>query len=309
LLGHAFGMQLRHPGLLALLVCTGAAGAAPAAEAQPERPVVLAPISTLGDAVPSKAATRIELALTKAIDDMDGFRAHAGPQVAKQIKRARRPELRACEGAARCLAELGKLMGAELTVYGELGGLGDAQVLTLKLVDTATGQEVRSTSAQFASGDDLAEQARAAAYRLLAPDHYVGSLALKVDIDGAAVYLNGQQLATTPSAPLRLPVGSHALRITHPEYRDYVRFVEIGFDRTNALEVGMKAFPIVDSEMRQRRALADPSDRPQRSGPTPWYQRWYTIAGAGALVVIGSALIVGALSDGIDADLEKVVGN
>jgi hypothetical protein len=39
--------------------------------------------------------------------------------------------------------------------------------------------------------------------------------------------------------------------------------------------------------------------------PAPWYRRWYTIAGGGALLLVGSALIVGALVDGTDADRSR----
>ena len=40
---------------------------------------------------------------------------------------------------------------------------------------------------------------------------------------------------------------------------------------------------------------------------TPWYRTWYTTAGVGVVAFIGSAVLVGLIADGIDADDERVV--
>ena len=41
----------------------------------------------------------------------------------------------------------------------------------------------------------------------------------------------------SPLAPQTLSVGTHALRVTHPEYRDFVRFVDVEFDTPAAVKV------------------------------------------------------------------------
>jgi TolB-like protein len=280
----------------------------PAAAAEGDARVVVAPVTTLGSETESKETEAVGERIAAAIGEVPGFAAVPDKEMRRAVKKARRPQLRACDGDAACLAELGKLLDARYVVSGELGGLGDAQLLAIEVVDVEAGRELRSTTAQLGSADDDA-RARAAMYQLLAPQLYIGSLELAIDIDGATIFLDGDKVGASPAAPIRAEVGNHALRITHPEYRDYVRFVDIPFGEPTRLDVGMKAFPIVEDEMRQHGKGGGPLDTgPRRRGATPWYKRWYTIAGAGAIVFIGSAVIVGLAADGIDADREEVVG-
>ncbi len=294
---------------IAVIAVVACATAAPAVAQDQKAPVVVAPLSTLGADTRSKTTMRIERDLIAGLSAVPGFAVTAGKDVRDAVKRAKRPDLRTCDGDVACLADLGTLMGAQYVIYGELGGLGDAQVVALKVVDVAAKRELRSTTAQFGDGGEPEVVARAAGYRLLAPSRYVGTLVLKVDVDDATIYLDGNKVATSPSGPIRTEVGNHALRVTHPEYRDFVRFVDIAFDAQVDLEVPMQAFPIVDSEMRQkeRGGPVDPGTR--RKAATPWYYRWYTIAGAGAVLAIGSAVVIGMLSDGVDADREETVGD
>jgi hypothetical protein len=285
--------------------------AANPASAREAKRVVLAPISTLGSEATSKQTQQISKAVAAGIAAVPGHSATAGKDVRRAIRKAKRSELKVCDGDVECLSALGTLMNAPYVVYGELGGLGDAQVLTLKLVDVAARRETRSTTAQFSAAGDIDTEARAAAYRLLAPGLYVGQLALEIDIEGAIIFLDGEKVATSPTPPIKAEVGNHALRVTHPEYRDYVRFVDVRFDEAAKLEIGMRAFPIIEDEMRQQsKGAKGPIDTGSgKRKAAPWYHRWYTIAGAGAIVFVGSAVIVGLASDGIDSDREEVVGD
>ena len=299
-------MQLR--ALITAAVVTLAASPAAAQEA---KRVVLAPISTLGSEATSKQTKRISKAVATGIATVPGHSAAAGKDVRRAIRKAKRSELKVCDGDAQCLSKLGTIMNAPYVVYGELGGLGDAQVLALKLVDVAAQRELRSTTAQFSAAADIDTEARAAAYRLLAPGLYVGRLAMNIDIEGAIIFLDGEKIATSPTKPIKAEVGNHALRVTHREYRDYVRFVDVRFDEETKLDIGMRAFPIIEDEMRQHgNGAKGPIDTgPGNRRAAPWYNRWYTIAGAGVIVFVGSAVIFGLASDGIDSDLEEVVAD
>ena len=94
----------------------------------------------------------------------------------------------------------------------------------LKLVEVGARREVRSTTLELEAAR-REEEVRAGVTRLLAPERYVGTLALDVSVPGAVIYLDGQRLGAAPLAPHRIAVGEHAVRVTHPEYRDFVRFV------------------------------------------------------------------------------------
>ncbi|HET6611384.1 MAG TPA: PEGA domain-containing protein [Kofleriaceae bacterium] len=268
--------------------------------------VALAPITGLAGDSDAAAVRAAQAAIGHGIEGVTGATLIPPDQVAKRARAAHQARLLSCTEQEQCLRKLGRLAGADVIIQGELGGLGSAQVIYLKLIRTDGGPAQSTTLSLSANSDD---KAVAAVTRLLAPERYTGTLALAIDAEGAAVFVDGQRLGISPlTAPLSLEVGSHALRVTHPEYRDYVRFVNIEFHRQRSLDIGLQQFPIVASSSVDGGG-AD-SITLQGKAPTrerPWYRRWYTIAGAGAAVLITSAIIVGLASDGIDADRERTV--
>jgi hypothetical protein len=268
--------------------------------------VALVPLETLGSE--SKVSQKTQALVARALGAVQDHAVVPGKNVRRALKK--NPALRACDGNAECLARLGKELGAGYVVFGEVGGLGAAEVVYLKLVDVGAARMVRSTTLEL--GDKNNDKAAlAAAYRLLAPDQYVGTLATKVDVDGASIYVDGKRVAQSPSKPVALSVGTHAVRITHPEFRDFVRFVDIEFQDSAEVEASLQQFPIVASDL-----AADPDAQRhggaviyQGTAVTPWYRTWYTTAGVGVVAFIGSAVIIGLIADGIDADDERVVDN
>ncbi|HTM21560.1 MAG TPA: PEGA domain-containing protein [Kofleriaceae bacterium] len=306
--------------LLVVLALAAPAAAQPQGQAPPGpgapavpppaagRKVALAPLTTLGEEAKNKAMKAIEKAIAEALRAVPGVQTIDADEVAREIKKSKRVELRACDGDVACLADLGQLVGASQVVFGEVGGLGDAQVAYLKLVDVDKKTEVRSTTMEVATYVELKGVAHGAAIRLLDPDRYVGRLVCKVDVDGATIYVNGARRSRSPAKPIVLPVGTHALRISHPEFRDFVRFVDIGFDKDVVVEAPMQQYPIIQKDIVHREGKPGGTQVIYRGQEeTPWYRRWYTVAGGGALVFIGTAVLVGVLADGIDADGEKIV--
>jgi len=294
--------------LLAVLAAPAALAAPASGPPAPARRVVLAPLSTLGSEATSRMTRAIAGALAAELAAVPHTAIIKTTTLRRAIRKARRPQITMCDGDARCLADLGTLVGATHVVYGELGGLGNARVLALKLVDVAARRTLRSTTAEFGAGHERRHEARAAVYRLLAPQQYRGRLVLDIDIERAQVFIDGSRVATSPHRPIAVMVGTHALRITHPEYRDYVRFIDIRFERDTKLSVGMRAFPIVEDAMRERRTLVASGQVPRARAAPAWYKHWAVVAGATAALFIGSAVIVGLASDGIDADRVEVVG-
>ena len=280
------------------------AGGKPAAQ----RAVVVAPLSTLGSESTAAPVRRLAGELETALGQTAGVRVIGTAAAVEAIKQAKKPALRACDGDAACLAELGKLVGADWVVYGEVGGLGDVQVVYLQLIDVAGSRELRSTTLEASAGDDPEGGARGAAVRLVAPERFVGSVAVTVDVAGAAIYVDGKRLARSPAPALQLPVGTHALRVTHPEFRDFVRFVDVPFDRAADVQVGLQGFGVVERDLQSNTGAAVRRDYTQTSIDEPaWYRRWWAIAGFGAILVTGAAITAGVLADGTDADQVRPV--
>ena len=161
------------------------------------------------DAPSATPADDITAALRAQVNAKHGDYRGAGS--AKQIDDARRDA--DCDPATpRCAAEVGKAMGAELAIAGEVERRGTHETLVLSLVDVKTKQRVRSV--RQTSGGDMKKLARTAYNRLIAED--LGQLAIVANAQQGEVWIDGQVAAglfegkTTISG---LAKGSHLLSI------------------------------------------------------------------------------------------------
>jgi hypothetical protein len=277
--------------LAALVSSTLVLGAAALAHA--ERVIALAPLSTLGSEDTSAAGQATTAALERALAGLPDSKVVAAAQVAQAIKRAKRPTLAGCDGDASCLRELGQLVGAEVVVTGQAGGLASAQVIYLSATATASGQELGSTTWTAGAGDS----ADAAVVRLLAPRAYTGTLALQLGAVRASVYVDGSRLPPSGNGTYALSVGTHALRVNHPEFRDFVRFVDIGYQQTTKVDVQLQPLPVVQRAVEERRR----GDSSAAAGGARL--RWWAVAGG----AIALGLVAGAVGYFLADDFEPDV--
>lgn len=276
--------------LLSAAIAVATAAAPATAAGQSRRQVVIGAFDNVGG---SAADREILAALERGIATFESVTLIRRATALRRLRSARRPQLSACEGELACLVELGRAVGADWVIGIDVGGLGDVRLLHLKLVDVAAARPLRSATSELGERLD-----RRALVELLEPHRYRGTLALDVSVEGARIDLDGRRIATAPTGPIEVEVGTHALRVTHPEHRDFVRFVEVAYGETVSLPVVMAPLDIVSGELRRTGGRA-PSER--RS----WYLRWYVIAGAGVAILAGSAAIWAATADGISFDRER----
>ncbi len=258
--------------------------------ARADRVVAVAPLSTFGNEDKSAATKKLLADVEAAIGALPGTKIVTAAQVADAIKKANKPLLKTCEGDAACVAEIGKLVGAQIVVTGEVGGLGDAKVFYLGATDVATAKELRSTTLGVGAAD-TAGGAAGAAVRLLDPDRYTANVKFSVDVTGATVYVNGSKTALGAGGVISLPVGTQAVRVTQPEYHDFVRFVDVVYGKTTEVAVGMQQYPIVEHDVHARPTN---TDKVTYVDPPIW-RRWY-VWGAAALV---TAIVIGVAADHI----------
>jgi hypothetical protein len=292
---------------LAVVTLAFAMVASPAyAQKRPKRTVAFAPLSTLGTAVASKEIRTLGIALHNQLSQVKGFTVVPEKKLKKAIAASGNLSVQGCQGQPECLSEMGALVNAEFVVAGEVGGLGEAQVIYLRLFDTRSKRMVRSTTLELAGTKADVTATRGAAIRLLDPDGYVGIVDVKVDVKGASIFVDGEKVARSPSKPLKLTVGSHALRVTHPEFRDFVRFVEVSFSEKLAINVELLRFPVVASDIRKEGGQIV-KQGPVKVVPTPWYKSWYMAAGIGVVVLTSSALIFAVIANDIDSDASRKI--
>jgi hypothetical protein len=260
--------------------------AAAAHAARADRVVAIAPLATLGAEDTSAQARKLTGQIEAAVAAIPGTKVVRAAQVADAIKKSRKPQLRACEGDAGCLGELAGLVGAQIVISGEIGGLGESQVVYLAA--TENGKELRSTTLSVGGKDDSGGPA-GAAVRLLDPDSYRGTLRFALDVSGATVYVNGSKAALSTRGEVLLPVGAQAVRVTHPEYRDFVRFIDVEFGKTTPVAVDMQQYPITRHDL-----LGAPRNRDTVEYiEPPLWRRWYVIGPAAIGVAIVTGLVVG----------------
>jgi hypothetical protein len=296
-----------HWSIAALVLALAPAGAsAKKAPTTASKSVVLAPVSSLSASKP-KALVAIEKTIEQGLASIPKLKVVTARSAVQMANTAKKPELRSCEGEPVCLAQLGTLAGTQYVVYAEVGGLGESQVIYLKLIDVAQGKEIRSTLIEVSSNSDTKTASNAAATRLLVPEKYVGSLVVKAKVKGAIVYVDGQKRGTTPAKAISGSVGSHAIRITHPEHRDYVRFVDLQFGKQTEIKVELKMLPGVSKRLALEGVIGGGGGGGNvntAAGETPWYLRWYSIGGGLTLIGVSSAIILSTFG-GIDYDDQK----
>lgn len=280
---------------LVLVCATGIASA--------DRVVALAPLSTLGAEDTSAGTKKLTSQIEAALAALPGTKVVTAAQVTDAIKKAKRPQLKVCERDPDCLVELGKLVGAQIVIDGEVGGLGDSKVVYLGATDVTTAKELRSTTLTVSAKDDTGTSG--AAVRLLDPDRYKGTLHFAIDVSGATVYVNGSKTPLSPKGEVALPVGTQAIRVTHPEYHDFVKFIDVPYGKTVDVAVGMQQYPMIKHDIQGRPTN---TDRIEVVRPPVW-RRWYVVGPAAVgVAIITGVIVAAAVHDFPSGECRKVGG-
>jgi hypothetical protein len=260
-----------------------------AATARADRVVAIAPLSTLGAEDTSTATKQLGDQLAAAAGALSATKVVKPEQVVAAIKKANQPQLKACEGDATCLVELGKLVGATQVVTGEIGGLGASTVVYLTASDVATGKELHTATLTVGAPD----AATAAMTQLLDPDKYRGTVKLVIDVQDAKIQVNGDYLTLDAQGRLDLPVGTHAVRVTSPQYHDFAKFVNVEYGKVTEVKVGMLAYPMVEHDVQGKPTNID---KIVYDKPVPLWRRWYVAGPVLVVVAVGAGLLAGAIA-------------
>ena len=264
--------------------------ASPAAAAQP---VSFAPFGALG--IDGKDVRRVQRWLRAGAASLPGLKLRGSTRLRRKL--ARTPGCR----ELKCIASVARKLGLQHVVVGHVGSIGGAFVVYLQLVDPQ-GKVLRRANGLLDPRKGLRRAARTLLYRLLLPERYSGSLKVKVNVEGSWIYLDGERVGRGPTLKLdKVPVGTHALRITHEAHRDYVRFVKIPFGRTAKVDAELSKIAVQATEMRLAGAktLSD--------SELPWYRRWWAVATFGVIVAAAATTVVVLVPKGVDRDLSATV--
>jgi hypothetical protein len=223
----------------------------------------------------------------------------------RQIDKARSSsaKLRSCGGEDKCLAALGKKLGVDTVVVGNVAGLGDSYVLNIKAVDVASEKQFPkriATPPLRGSPDELIEAVRVAAYDLLAPQQLLGGVMVLSDLVGAKVTLDGKQVGITPlPAPLKnLRLGKHRMTVVKKGYLPFDEEIEVRFQKNTRVVVRLIVEQVLDPA--GNKVIVKP-----RPAPRPWYGKTWFLVGAGVTAVVVGALVGVALGKDEIIDCEQ----
>lgn len=183
--------------------------------------------------------------------------------------------------AALQLVPGGKKAGAQKLLSVDEVKIGNGRVIYLQAGDGSASVTIAGESGEVVAADQ--QKLRAAVARILVPEHYRGRVALKVDVAGAELYVDARKQKETT---VELPVGTHAIRVTHPQYRDFLRFVDVEYDQTLEIQVALSAYPLAEGEMSEKLRKAPPKVA------VPWWRSWWALTLLGVVV---TGVTVGAV--------------
>lgn len=147
-----------------------------------------------------------------------------------------------------CLKDIGKSLGADAVLFGEVAAKGGGYELRVRVVDVKTGKQLKESSkaAPAASGlagvvPDLATAALGAAPAVAAKPVLV-ALTVKTAPEGADVSVNGQRVGTTPQSFEGKP-GAYTVRITKEGFQEVIRKVDLKEGAPVTLELTLEKVP------------------------------------------------------------------
>jgi hypothetical protein len=196
------------------------------------------------------------------------------------------PRLQSCTASPECLLPLLRAFKAKGVIAGNVGGLADSYVVNLKLVGE-DGREIRRVAATLrGSPEELIDEIRVAAVRLVAPEQLTGAIEILSDVPGATVTIDGKDVGQTPLlGPIdKISAGVHKVAVTRDGFSSFEEDVPVRFEKTQQVAVRLSAV----SKAAQRR------ERRRRAGELPVYTRWYLWTGV-AVGAIATGLLVGFL--------------
>jgi hypothetical protein len=282
---------------------TAAPQASPPSGATPVVPagqrIVLFRLESLG--MPPEIVARLEALLRVELDRLLERPMPSRVEVERAI--AKDADLRNCAGEVDCLLGVGKKLGTDLVIAGNVGGLGESYVVNMKLVDVASGTERNRIKVPLeGNAEQLIEAVRVALVNLVSPERVRGNLAVLVDVKGAKVIVDGTLVGTTPlknnvisnlDARPEEKAGRrqnlHQLRIVADGYIDYIKpDIEVRFQKTTEVVVRLQERVVVGP--------GGPELPPIHKQRRPFYTRWWFYAAVGVGAVVAGAIIGKALS-------------
>lgn len=193
-----------------------------------------------------------------------------------------------CAGDAVCIGQIGARLGTDEVILVGVSELGDV-IFTLQRIDSGDGT-VDGRVAEALAADSVPTDDELVGYleRVLPAEDFVrfGTLAIKVNLAGAEIWVGGTSRGKSPIDAIRVPAPS----------RYPIEIKKAGFSPFRA---SVAISP--DTEVNVDAELTRPGGK-----SAAWYSKWWVVATAG-VVVAGAVTTAVILTR--DADSVPVMGH
>jgi len=188
--------------------------------------------------LPEELPAVIASVLADALAGLDAFDVISRQDVHQVLRMSQDRQLLGCE-ESDCYTEIATFLAADRLATGTVSKAGDDFVLSLVLVDLASGEIENRVSANVHGGraallSEVRRQAGFLVAKALAARS--GKLVLRVDQEGANVEIDGKLVGVTPVGQLTVPGGYHALRVAKEGFVDWSRDIAIHDDDMTDLQ-------------------------------------------------------------------------
>ncbi|MFH1808457.1 MAG: PEGA domain-containing protein [Pseudomonadota bacterium] len=192
-------------------------------------------------------------AITETLDALGPFQSLSSTDISRVLEYQARNQLLGCEDAS-CFAEISAALGAEHLISGEISQVNAMYVVQLRLHDPKTGQVAKRISREYQGEPEaLFREVRAAA-KMLVRDllmQKAGTLKLAASEEGATIRVDDVVFGVTPSDPIPVAGGLHALAIEKEGFVVAKQDVEVQEGKT--VEVYLKLVPSEEYRRDHRR--------------------------------------------------------
>jgi hypothetical protein len=195
------------------------------------------------------------------------------PQEARRRNTRVDAEVARCSGEAMCIGSVGERMGADEVLLIGVSQLGDV-VLAMQRIDARRGESgARLAESLPADSEPLDDEVLGWLRQLYPPEAFrrYGAIQVLADVDGAQVSLNNDAMGKTPiDHPLQVRApATYRLRIDKPGYAPFQAKIDVLPDATVEVRASLQT----------------------RTGPTPWFKRWYVWAAVGGAIAVAGASV------------------
>lgn len=258
-----------------------------AADAQGKRTVVI--LKTTGETTglpPGQIRGSIRGTLA---DELKTYSVLTEEQSQALVKSAQELELDCKREDRDCLLKLGILGNVDFLIWPVVEKIDGTQVLKVGIFDVSEGADWSQVVRPLASPDLAATAARSAMIELMAPDQFVGRLAINVNAKGALIRVDGEDKGLSPlPAPLNLKAGEHLLEISAAGLQPDRRKIDVPFGKLASVNVDLVA-----------ELPTDTPEAPTAAALTGNAPSWKVPAAIGLGSVAGIAVLVAAVTGGI----------